>query len=151
MAVSKIFIALEAKLKIRSLIGRRKEIQDLQNIHEGTNSAFVAVNSRRNVGKVFLIRTAFDQHFAFQCTAIAKPNLSTQLSNFHFSLKQYYPGDALEQATDWLVAFKNLIHILKKHPVKRKVIFLDELPWMDTAQSGFIPALENFWNSGASA
>ncbi len=31
------------------------------------------------------------------------------------------------------------------------MIFLDELPWMDTPRSGFIAALEHFWNSWASA
>jgi predicted AAA+ superfamily ATPase len=33
---------------------------------------------------------------------------------------------------------------------KKKVIFLDEIPWLDTAQSDFAPALEHFWNSWAS-
>lgn len=29
---------------------------------------------------------------------------------------------------------------------KRQVVFLDELPWMDSPRSGFITALEAFWN-----
>jgi hypothetical protein len=29
---------------------------------------------------------------------------------------------------------------------KRKVVFLDELPWMDTPKSGFLTAFEHFWN-----
>ena len=29
--------------------------------------------------------------------------------------------------------------------------FIDELPWLDTQRSGFVPALENFWNGWASA
>ena len=28
----------------------------------------------------------------------------------------------------------------------RQVVFIDELPWMDTARSGFLTALEAFWN-----
>lgn len=32
-----------------------------------------------------------------------------------------------------------------------KVVFLDEMPWLDTPKSGFIQALEHFWNSWASA
>lgn len=39
----------------------------------------------------------------------------------------------------------------RKKPQETKGHFLDELPWMDTAQSGFISALEHFWNSWASA
>ena len=29
----------------------------------------------------------------------------------------------------------------------RQVVFLDELPWLDTPRSGFITALEGFWNN----
>jgi hypothetical protein len=31
------------------------------------------------------------------------------------------------------------------------VIFLDELPWLDTRNSKFLSGLEHFWNSWASA
>jgi len=34
---------------------------------------------------------------------------------------------------------------------EKKVLFLDELPWLDTHNSGFLSALEHFWNSWASA
>ena len=31
------------------------------------------------------------------------------------------------------------------------MVFIDELPWMDTQASNFVPALEHFWNAYASA
>jgi hypothetical protein len=34
---------------------------------------------------------------------------------------------------------------------RKKVVFIDEMPWMDTHKSGFVSALEWFWNSFASA
>ena len=33
----------------------------------------------------------------------------------------------------------------------RKIVFLDELPWMDTPRSNFLSAFEHFWNGWASA
>ena len=54
-----------------------------------------------------------------------------------------------EKPKDWLHAF----HILKlyfkgiKQTKKKKVIFIDEFPWVDTMRSGFLPAFENFWNA----
>jgi AAA+ ATPase superfamily predicted ATPase len=134
-----------------ALIGRHKEIHELRDIYKEKNSVFVAVYGRRRVGKTYLIREAFDQPFDFQCTGLANANLSTQLMNFHMALLQCYPhlAPALP-ATDWLSAFQQLIVLLNKNTQKRKLVFLDELPWMDTAQSGFIPALEHFWNSWAS-
>ncbi len=32
---------------------------------------------------------------------------------------------------------------------RKKTIFLDELPWIDTAKSDFVSALEHFWNGRA--
>ena len=29
---------------------------------------------------------------------------------------------------------------------EKRVVFFDELPWLDTPQSGFLPAFEHFWN-----
>ena len=134
-----------------AIIGRTKEIGELQRIFNYRKSAFVAVYGRRRVGKTFMIREAFSQSFDFQCAGLANANLSTQLANFHIALLRCYPNMvSAPSAGDWLSAFEQLIAQLSKSTKKRKLVFLDELPWMDTAQSGFIPALEHFWNSWAS-
>ena len=58
---------------------------------------------------------------------------------------------------DWFEAFVRLKELLQSDKVYRepinnkRVIFLDELPWMDTARSDFKSALDYFWNSWASA
>lgn len=47
-------------------------------------------------------------------------------------------------------AFRLLQRLLEKNQSgEKKVIFLDELPWMDTPRSNFIRALDHFWNSWA--
>ena len=52
--------------------------------------------------------------------------------------------------TSWLEAFFMLESYLQSiDHGERMVIFLDELPWMDTAKSGFITAFESFWNGWA--
>lgn len=49
--------------------------------------------------------------------------------------------------TDWFEAFDNLIALLeKKDKEQRLVVIIDEMPWMDTPRSGFVTALEHFWN-----
>jgi hypothetical protein len=35
--------------------------------------------------------------------------------------------------------------------IEKKVIFIDEMPWLDTQKSGFLSAFEYFWNSFASS
>lgn len=57
----------------------------------------------------------------------------------------------MKLASSWLEAFEQLITYIEHLQDDRKVIFLDELPWLDTARSKFIQALEYFWNGWASA
>ena len=48
-------------------------------------------------------------------------------------------------------AFRQLKKFISESQDKRKVIFIDELSWMDTPRSDLVMALENFWNGFASA
>ncbi|MEM7658206.1 MAG: ATP-binding protein, partial [Bacteroidota bacterium] len=136
------------------LIGRKQELKQLRACLTSRKSEFIAVYGRRRVGKTFLIRKAFDNQFAFQLTGLANVGMKHQLGQFHAALStsatqvQWQP----EPATDWFVAFRQLSAYLEKLPLEeKKVVFLDELPWLDTRKSYFLSGLEHFWNSWASA
>jgi uncharacterized protein len=132
------------------LVGRKKELAQLRRLQQKSSSSFVAIYGRRRVGKTFLIRNAFAA-FDFYVTGMANVNTATQLTNFHIALQQYDTVTDRPQAGSWLEAFSQLSAMLEKKPAGKKIIFLDELPWLDTATSGFLPALEHFWNGWASA
>ena len=133
------------------LVGRSKEFNLLSKIRASPSSSFVALYGRRRVGKTYLVRQVFDNRFDFYLTGIANVGLQHQLANFHASLKKYdVSGAGKEPASNWFEAFQQLIVALEANPAEKKIIFLDELPWLDTPQSLFIPALEHFWNSWAS-
>ena len=140
------------------LIGRFAELEKLELLTKSVKSEFVAVYGRRRVGKTFLIRQAFRDQFTFQFTGIANVNMSIQLAQFHAALLRQSNSMTWspELPSDWFKALEQLIEYIElidqsaKSP-KRKVIFLDELPWMDTQNSRFRSALEHFWNSWASA
>jgi uncharacterized protein len=136
---------------MRSIVGRHREIEILNKHYSSSNSEFVAVYGRRRVGKTFLIRTVFDQKFTFQLTGIGNATLKQQLTNFHLSIQKQNPTAFFLPATSWNDAFQQLISFLEKSSDSKKVVFFDELPWFDTSGSGFIQALEHFWNSWASA
>lgn len=135
------------------LIGREKEIKKLNYSLSSDKSEFVAVYGRRRVGKTFLIRQVFKKQLVFQLTGLANAGKRDQLSQFHADILKYFPEqEGLLPAKDWFVAFRQLIGVLEKHTAsQKKVIFLDELPWLDTRGSKFLSALEHFWNSWASA
>ena len=51
---------------------------------------------------------------------------------------------------DWFDAFDALEEHLSSLPSNRKkVVFIDEMPWIDSIRSNFTQAFENFWNAWA--
>ncbi len=131
------------------LIGREKDLKTLKLCYESQESEFVAVYGRRRVGKTFLIRHFFSQGFAFSLTGLDNVSMTEQLTNFSIELSNYTEKET-QVPKNWLYAFDMLRKYLETLPEGKKVIFIDEMPWLDTPRSNFISALEHFWNSWCS-
>ncbi|MDE6288168.1 MAG: ATP-binding protein [Muribaculaceae bacterium] len=131
-------------------IGREEEIKKLRSAYEADESKFIAIYGRRRVGKTCLVREAFKEDFTF--TYSGMPNVSTriQLRSFYNALKSQ-GLDKSNMPQNWIDAFALLSEFIENQPEGKKVIFLDELPWMDAPRSSFVPAFEQFWNGWASA
>ncbi|HOW41557.1 MAG TPA: ATP-binding protein, partial [Bacteroidales bacterium] len=138
---------------MKKFTGRKKELDQLQKAIVSGKSEFIAVYGRRRIGKTYLIRQAFSGIFTFHVTALSNADYLMQLANFNVELLKLCPDEQIKPPSGWLEAFESLRYLLEKNfPERnRKVIFLDELPWFDTHNSGFLPALEHFWNHWASA
>ena len=133
----------------KKIIGRESEIKALNSYLDSGRSEFIAVYGRRRVGKTFLVRMVADDKFAFSVTGVHNATKAEQLTAFAIALQKYSGSERLNIQYNWILAFYELSRYLESLPDGRKVIFIDELPWMDTPKSGFIAALENFWNSWA--
>lgn len=132
------------------LIGRTEEQKKLQKVYDSDQSEFVAVYGRRRVGKTYLIRETFRNAFIFTHTGLAKKSTREQLQNFQLSLR----NQGMKKAplpTNWLEAFDMLAHLVERSKKKRKIVFIDEMPWMDAPRSSFLSAVEHFWNGFAAA
>ena len=134
------------------MVGRRKECNSLQMVMESNEAEFVVVYGRRRVGKTFLINTYYNDSYAFKLTGLAKKSKQEQLANFHSSLIRYSKGRKYTKPRTWYEAFDMLRDLLETttSTEKKRVIFIDELPWMDTRGSNLVSALEHFWNDWAS-
>ena len=131
-------------------IGREGEKQILLKAYQHSESRFVAIFGRRRVGKTYLIRHVFEDKMAFYMTGLSNVNGKQQLVNFHTALLRQ-GGHFPKVPQNWFFAFQNLIDFLEASTSAKKVVFLDELPWLATKKSDFLSALEHFWNSWASA
>lgn len=131
------------------LIGRKEEQRRLHEAYQSQYSEFVAVYGRRRVGKTFLVRETFDYTFTFEHAGLAHADMRSQLVSWRSSLidcgMQKCPIPH-----NWIEAFDMLKALIRQSQSKKKVIFIDEVPWMDTHKSRFIMALEHFWNGWAS-
>lgn len=130
------------------LIGRTTEKEKLIKAYESEYSQFVTVYGRRRVGKTFFVRETFNYTFTFEHAGLAKSPMKKQLKAWQSSLKN--AGKKVALPRTWIDAFDYLKDLIKENNSPKKVIFIDEMPWMDTLHSGFVSALENFWNGWAS-
>ncbi len=130
------------------IAGRKEEVEILESLLDKNESSFVALYGRRRVGKTFLIRQVYANSIIFECSGVHGDTMQQQLENFWRTLNETKPKakPSLPPKT-WIEAFFRLRAILDKQKTgKKKVIFLDEISWFETPRSGFLAALDIFWN-----
>ena len=128
------------------IIARSEEIRRLNRCLNETDAQLVILYGRRRIGKTFLINEFFDGRFDFKMTGAWQASREVQLRNFMEELSAHLKRP-VETPSDWISAFRMLREYLSDLPPDEKhVVFFDELPWLDTPQSGFLPAFEHFWN-----
>ena len=132
-------------------------MEELERLYQSDRPEFVAVYGRRRVGKTFLVKQVLKGRITFQHTGVSPVDqegesnrMRIQLESFYYSLLSH-GLEGFKRPTSWMEAFYQLEQLmLKLDDGSRQVIFLDELPWMDTPRSGFLPAFESFWNGWCS-
>ena len=139
------------------MIGRKLELEKLEAAINKDRGQLIAVYGRRRVGKTFLINQFFEGEFSFKHTAVSpvddvtkqrKQNLMRlQLQEFYYSMRSYGLDSSEHVPTSWSEAFYMLEKLLEsKNNGRKMILFIDELPWMDTPKSSFLPAFEHFCN-----
>ena len=139
-----------------NIIGRLEEKKILEKSLKSKKPEFIVVYGRRRIGKTYLIKNYFENKFSFYTSGLNDKTYKIQLNNFKNSLIEY-GLDIHKNIPNWMEAFSYLKKLLEsdkvyRHPLTNKrIIFLDELPWMDGRRSDFKAALDLFWNTYASS
>lgn len=132
------------------IIARTNEIKSLERMYRSGKSEFIIVYGRRRIGKTFLINNLFADRFTFSFVGSRKQKQAIQLQRFASQLKYYSGSQYAPALNSWEEAFNELRVLIERRPAEeRKVIFIDEMPWIDTPHSAFVEALEYFWNAWA--
>ncbi|NSX83050.1 AAA family ATPase [Wolbachia endosymbiont of Atemnus politus] len=133
------------------IIGREKETAILESKLLSKSAEFIAVYGRRRVGKTYLIKQFFSKHadVLFEQTGLNNGTMQEQLAIFTQSLSNtFYKGARMALPKNWMDALQQLtLAIDNTHENEQVVLFFDELPWLATKKSGFLKALEYFWNT----
>ena len=129
------------------MIGRKPHIKKMHRLLQSKQSEFLALTGRRRVGKTYLIDQIYKKNICFSITGIQNGTYKEQLLNFSNKLAQYTKSPFITSIETWQIAFIQLTKYLKSLPANKKhVIFLDELPWINTTRSKFLQFLAHFWN-----
>ncbi|MCF8459329.1 MAG: ATP-binding protein [Flavobacteriales bacterium] len=129
------------------MVGRTHEIGLLEATLSSDKAELIAIYGRRRVGKTFLVRQFFENRICFEVTGLFQGGMVDQLANFTKELDKRTSTNN-KKPTNWLDAFTLLEQYIDSLSNEgKKVIFIDEFPWMATKRSKFLMAFANFWNS----
>lgn len=149
-------------MKYQSVIGREEEITTLERLYKTQKSEFIAIYGRRRIGKSFLVGEVYGRKLVFSVVGTYlkqkekedEKSYETyrriQLDHFYDSLLLSGLPKQEPKPNCWREAFLLLRKLLEGIKQRRKVILIDELPWLAGPQSAeMISELGYFWNSWA--
>ncbi|HLP53778.1 MAG TPA: ATP-binding protein [Fluviicola sp.] len=135
----------------KKIIGRVHEQQLLASICTSNGSDLLAVTGRRRIGKTYLVRTYFQEKLHFDFSGVINADWDQQLQSFHYALGMREKQSANRtKPANWLEAFHQLtLYLDSLKTTEKKIVFIDEFPWLDTHKSNFLSAFDWFWNTWA--
>ncbi|NEW60150.1 AAA family ATPase [Sulfurovum sp. bin170] len=131
-------------------VAREEELSELSSLLTKKSSSFTVVYGRRRVGKTETVRHFIKENnlLSLEVTGVYGATKATQINAFVRKIERASRGEivAVGRLKEWQDVFFLLEDYISSLGSEKKVIFLDELPWLDTHRSGFLSAFSEFWN-----
>ncbi|MCD7954198.1 MAG: ATP-binding protein [Lachnospiraceae bacterium] len=127
-------------------IGRKKELNFLEEQYARKNGQLIVLYGRRRIGKTETLREFCKSrpHFFYSCTqstdSIQLARFSAQLLKEEIPARKYLTG-----FSDWEHAFRALLEL--PHGEGKTLVVLDEFPYMCRANSSIPSILQNLWDA----
>ncbi len=129
-----------------AFIGRHDELSFLQSCYTSKKAQLAVVYGRRRVGKTELL-----SHFAKdkECVFFAAPAATKEEQLAAFSRQMFADGAPaskyLKQYADWESALSDIVNLPVKNG-KRKMVIIDEFPYLVRADNSLPSVIQNLWD-----
>jgi uncharacterized protein len=133
-------------------VGRVTETKELLRLTTLESSDLLMVTGRRRVGKTYIINEVLKDYIVFKFTGTQYGSTENQLEKFTQKISEFENKSTQYKVPEsWSEAFgllkQYILHLRKSK--KKKVIFIDEFPWIDQPKSGFLQEFAYWWNDFA--
>lgn len=126
-------------------VGRKRELQKLENLWDKKNPSLVVIKGRRRIGKSRLIQEFSKKYKLFLMVGLPSSGQETKQSQIDFFMKEMCRQANLPEFTvdDWMKAFQLLATQLKD---EQTVVAFDEISWMGSKDPEFTGKLKTAWD-----
>ncbi len=132
-------------------VGRKNELKLLNDAYRSEKDELVVLYGRRRIGKSSLVKCfAKKKKFYYEFEALEGETTHGQIDHFSQQLKKQIDDPILDSVrfANWEQVFTYLTEkIIKRKTKAKKVLFLDELPWMAAGRIRLVSLLKYYWDN----
>ncbi len=132
-------------------VGRKNELKLLNDAYRSGKDELVVLYGRRRIGKSSLVKCfAKKKKFYYGFEALEGETTHGQIDHFSQQLKKQIDDPILDSVrfANWEQVFTYLTEkIIKRKTKTKKILFLDELPWMAAGRIRLVSLLKYYWDN----
>ena len=132
-------------------VGRKNELKLLNNTYRSEKDELVVLYGRRRIGKSSLVKCfAKKKKSYYEFEALEGETTRGQINHFSQQLKKQIDDPILDSVrfANWEQVFTYLTEkIIKRKTKVKKILFLDELPWMAAGRIRLVSLLKYYWDN----
>ena len=132
-------------------VGRKTELKLLNDAYRSEKDELVVLYGRRRIGKSSLVKCfAKKKKSYYEFEALEGETTHGQIAHFSQQLKKQIDDPILDSVrfANWEQVFTYLTEkIIKRKTKVKKILFLDELPWMAAGRIRLVSLLKYYWDN----
>jgi AAA+ ATPase superfamily predicted ATPase len=132
-------------------VGRKNELKLIEDAYRTGKDELVVLYGRRRIGKSSLVKYFAEKKSSFyEFEALEGETTHRQIEHFSQQLHKQVDDPILDSVRfeKWEQVFTYLTEkIFKRKTRTKKILFLDELPWMAAGRSRLVSLLKYYWDN----